>query len=477
MQATLIITVLVLMVVVAYLVIGLRQARRDIESLWRLNGKRSPAPRGSTRLSLAMLAISAASGLAVTDEAAASLDRQKFPPSQWGYLYYYSTAGVDDAVDRGALDVAMRLVVPSMSRQPVLERCLPVQVTPTCYRIDLADLGWDATAWGDLVGRHPYALEDYPLVVRADWLLVNLTDAHESDAYYRLLFGGKAPKTRDEALKILGVDATRERQFGMIEGASGVSVQGVRLIRNLPALRGYAWGTNDVLALDSEQDPLEQPENDFAHDGEEWIIGLPKVHLESGTRGALQCYFLANGQGNIVDRAPVDLVVDHLETRGVAEIRNAVACFGCHARGINEPTANDLRNTIAAGVEAWSDYAEQQQIEAFHFADLTKEIRRNNEDYAAIVKLACGVEPTQAAGYFRDAVRRYDAPLDLTRAAFELRCPPDELKLALALASANGVKLTARLSGLAHGRTVPRAAWETHFNTVRSIYETWKDQR
>jgi hypothetical protein len=266
-------------------------------------------------------------------------------------------------------------------------------------------------------------------------------------------------------------------QFGMIEGQSGVSKQGVRLIRNLSALRGYAWGTNDVLALDSDQDPLEQPENDFRHDGEEWIIGLPKIHMATGTRGALQCYFLANGQGLIVDRAPVDLVEDSLQTAGVAEIRNGISCFGCHRRGLNEPSRNDLRDTIAAGVEAWAGYAEQQAVEQFHFADLAKEIARNNEDFAAIVTLATGVQPEQASTFYREAIRRYGQPLTLERAAFELRCEPNELKLALGLASANGVKLTARLSGLAHGRTCPRAAFETHYMTVKSIVETWEAQR
>lgn len=469
-------TVLALVAVVGWLGHRVQQQRRELDSLWSLMGRRREQPAKHWLPAVAVVLLSAASAVAITDEAAASLDRQQFPAEQLPYLYYYSTAAIDDAIDRGALDVALKLVVPSMSRQPVLERCLPQQITPTCYRLNLLDLQWDATAWGELVGRHPYALEHLPLVVRADWLLLNLTDAHESDAYYRLLFGGKSPATRDEALKILGVSGDTSLQFGMIEGASGVSVQGVRLIKNLASLRGYAWGTNDVLALDSDQDPLEQPENDAIHDGEEWIVGLPKTHITSGTRGALQCYFLANGQGGIVDRAPVDLVRDSLETAGVAEIRNGISCIGCHRHGLNEPSRNDLRDTIAAGVEAWAGYADQQQVEAFHFADLAKEISRNNEDFAAIVKLATGVEPEQASTFYREAIRRYDQPLTLERAAFELRCEPAELKLALGLASANGVKLTARLSGLAHGRTCPREAFETHYNTVKSIVETWKAQ-
>jgi hypothetical protein len=190
----------------------------------------------------------------------------------------------------------------------------------------------------------------------------------------------------------------------------------------------------------------------------------------------LQVYFLSNGQGTLVERAPVDLVEDALEFRGYREIRTWGSCIGCHAAGLNFPSSNELRETIAAGVDVYADYDSYQQIEALHFADVEKELKRNNEDFAAIVTLATGVAPDEAALCFKAAIGVYDAPVDLDRAAAELYAAPDELKLALALGSASGGKLGARLSGLAHGRTVPRVAWEEYYLSARQMLRTWRVQ-
>lgn len=418
-----------------------------------------------------------------SDAALALADRATFPVERQPYLYYCTTEPVDPAW-RDECETALRLVVPSLSRQPVLERCLPVQVGPTLWRLDLLDLGWPLATWADVIAEYPYRLGTVDhagrrnsLLLRADWLLIELTDAHQSDAYYRLLFGGVVPKTRDEALAILGVDAAPTLQFGMIEGASGVSVSGVRLIRNLDAPRGYAWGTADVLQLTAEQDPIEQPEGDFKHDGEEWIVGVRKLHLASGVQGALQVYFLANGRGQIVDRAPVDLVEDHTRFRGLAEIRAAGSCIACHAGGLNSLKRNELRSVLAAGVDVWAYYGDQQQLEAFHFADLSREIARNNEDFAAIVEAACGCGPAMASGSYQAAVAAYDSRLDLDDAAHELGCDPAELKLALAWASARGYRLGARISSLAHGGSVPRRAWEQHYLAVEQTLAEWEQAR
>lgn len=475
------IAVLALVGAVAYQGVRLREQRRELDSLWKVLGRANkPRPKTLGILAWGFGVLAAVAATAQTDEAAASLDRSQFPPAVQPFIYHFRTAHIDNPTDRKNLAVALKLVIPSMSTEPVLDRCLPVQVTPTLFRMNLLDLRWDYHAWRRLVKRHPYRYtkDGNPGIVRADWLLLNLTDAHENPAYYELVFGGKAPKTRDEALKFLGVNNQPGLRFGMIEGQSGVAKQGIRWLENRPMSRGYAWGTRDFLNLGSNQDPTERPDAIAAsnfHDAEEWIIGIRKIDLATGTQGALQAYFLSDGKGTVVDRAPVDIVEDFTKFRGYCEIRTAGSCIGCHSGGLNAPTVNDLRATVKAGVDAYSDYKNQQAIEAFHFADLDKEIRRNNEDYAAIVKIACGVHsPLQAAGCYRDAIKRYDEPLDLERAAAEIYCEPEELKLALGLASAKGVKLTARLAGLAHGRTCPRDAFETHYLTVQSIYQTWR---
>lgn len=424
----------------------------------------------------ALALLAAVAFTAASDEETARQDRAQFPAELHPHLYYVTTAPIADPAEREDLTIALRLAVPSVSRQPVLERCAPVPVTDTLYRLNLLDLAWNHAEWLAVVKHHPYTSSENPLVLRGDWLLIAITDAQESDAYYRLLFG-KRPETRDEALAILGVDADPSARYGLIEGESGVSKQGVRWLESRPAKRGYAWGTRDVLKLTAERDMLEQPGGEFKHDGEEWIIGMRKFSLRSGRQGALQAYFLAAGDGKIVDRAPVDLVEDSTEFRGYREIRTAGSCIQCHGQGLNYPTTNELRRLVADGVDAYADYDKQQELEAFHFADFERELRRANEDFGVAVKEACGVESNAAARKYRDAVHRYDEDVDLDRAAGELGVASDELRLALAGASARGVQLTARLAGLAHGRTIPREAWEESYLAVRQLYHDWSSQQ
>ena len=424
---------------------------------------------------MSVLAIAAALVVTAGDEAAASLDRQQFSPEHWPYLYYVSTAAADSHEARESQNTALRLVLPSLSRQPVLERCLPTKVSDTLSRIDLRHMQWNVYDWQKIIGhgRYPYSTSAIPLVLRADWLLVELTDEQEADAYYTLVFGVRS-KTRDEALKILGVDGNAGLRFGLIEGASGVAKQGTRWIENRPVSRGYAWGTFDVLNLASDRDPLERPDAVLKHDGEEWIIGLPKIHLASGTRGALQVYFLANGQGNVVDRAPVDLVEDSTEFRGYREIRAAGSCINCHQRGLNWPTRNEVRETIAAGVDLKAVYPNNEAIEAFHLSDVEKEIRRNNEDFAAIVQLACGCTPAAASAAYQSAVTRYDEPVTLERAAAELYVQPEVLKLAIALANRDGYDLGPRFPALAHGQSIPRDSFEERYLSVQAFVKKWR---
>jgi hypothetical protein len=408
------------------------------------------------------------------DAQLAELDRQQFPAEYWPNIYYVTTAPLDEA-DRDELAIALNLMIPSSSRQTILERCLPFQVGPTLYRLDLANLQWDPHTWQKIVSHHPYSLSENPLTIRGDWLLLQLADSQESDAYYQLVFG-KVPATRDEAFAILGVDPSPSNRFGMIEGKSGVNVNGLRWIENRAIYRGNAWLTRDSIKLDGQHDMLEQPDGNFKHDGEEAIVGIPKLHLASGTRGVLQVYFLANGQGKIVGRAPVDLVVDHTNFRGLNEIRNPGSCIQCHETGMNPLKQNEFRLYLESGVEAYADYENQQALEAFHLADLEKELARNSADYCGMVRLATGVESPKATLAFRVSVNRYDRAVSLERAAGELYTTAQELKAALAWASANGTRLTARLSGLAHGHTISRPAWEEQYLNCRTILANWSQR-
>lgn len=427
------------------------------------------------RLTHTLLLLTLFAGMAAAnDGAAAYQDQLTQPPT----ARYVTTATASSALDRYKQEVALAFVVASSTRQDNLAYCRPVQVTDTLWRIDLAWLKWSEADWNHLVAKYPY----HPTgsltstLVRADWLVLQLTDQTESDAYLRFVFG-RVPKNRDDALEILSVDAKPQFRFGLIQANSGVSVSGTRWIENRPVARGFGWGTRDSAALTNESDSLEHPAGDFKHDGEEWIIGLPKFDPTTGYRGALQVYFLANGQGQIVPRAPVDLVRDHQEFRGVAEIRNPGSCIGCHDNGLNPVGPNQLIEVIKSGVEAYADYANYQQIEAFHFSQLDREVSRNCEDFQGAALLACGEPSAEASLYVKQVVEAYDAPVTLERAAAEVYSEAVELKRALALGSATGYSLGARLSALAHDGSVPREAFEENYVAVRAIAESWRQSQ
>lgn len=428
------------------------------------------------RLCHAVLLLALFAGMAAANDGAAALQHwQSLPPDRQQFARYISTSTAGSSLDEYKQQVALAFVVASSTRQDNIAYCRPIDVAPGLQVIYLDWLKWSEADWNHLVAKYPY----HPTgsltstLVRADWLILHLTDQTESDAYLRFVFG-RVPKNRDDALAILAVDATPQFRFGLIQANSGVSVSGTRWIENRPISRGYAWGTRDSLELDGDSDPLERPDGGFKHDGEEWIVGLPKFDPGSGYRGALQVYFLANGAGAIVPRAPVDLVRDHREFRGFAEIRNPGSCIDCHDSGINPVGPNQLAEVIKSGVEAYADYENYQAIEAFHFSQLDREVSRNCEDFQGAALLACGEPSAEASLYVKQVVEAYDAPVTLERAAAESYIAPAELKRALALGSASGYSLGARLSALAHDGTVPREAFEENYVAVRAIAEQWR---
>jgi hypothetical protein len=373
---------------------------------------------------------------------------------------------------------AMKFAVPSASKELILDHQIPYRVEGTnLYRINLKRLGWSGKDWDKVIEKYPYSDQKYPLIVRADWLVYQLADTRDSDAYYRLLYGGASiPKTDADFLKFWGVDAAQQRgqQFGWVETKSQVSKQDVRYVERFNA-RGMAlWRTKDVFKVERQTDPLENLDGNFKHDGRELIAQVPKLSLETGKRGALQVYMLANGQGGTVNEAPVRLVEDYGRTLGQSAIVNNSSCVTCHIRGMNFPTENGLKALITAGVELKTyDYDKQEAIEAFHLSDSAKELKRNCEDYETAVEACNGLSGPQNAQCYKFCLSDYLADIDLERAAAEAYTTPEELKLALSYASEKYAVLGNRLSGLVHGRTVPRNQWEQDYYSVQVYMQKW----
>lgn len=416
------------------------------------------------------------------DVADAAADRAQYPASEWPYLYYVSSRHLDGEL-KDQTEAALAFVVASASRQPILEKCVPVRVADGLYRLSLRDLQWDAHAWsralikGYPYGRHPGKSS---LVIRADWLIAELTDTTQSKLYYQLLYG-RDDLDRDGFLKFWSVNADASSHFGVItksRAANGPSVSGIRLIENRPTSnRGSAWGTRDSAKIDKGSDPLEHLDNNFRHDAEEWLVAMPKVSLASGKRGLLLAAWLNNGAGKRQEEAPAAIVTDHAGFRGQFAIRNWGSCINCHATGLNDPGVSELRQYIAAGVDVYAQPKKlAEQIELFHLSDAGKQLRRDNEDFGQAIKIVNGLDGEDNAAAYRAAIQAYDAAVTPATAAAEVYATLAELRLAIAYYNANGGKVGARLAGLAHDKTLPRAAWEDHWYTAYLAVQAWRSK-
>lgn len=382
---------------------------------------------------------------------------------------------------RGDLLKVISFVAPSLSSKPRLAGQLPVPITDTLVRLDLDELGW-ATTYPQVIAQHyvPSYRPDLvgtravPLVVDGLWFAANLMDSTETgDAQYLLLYGGKAPKTVDEFLSVWGIQADAEYVFGIIEGQSGVAVQRTRLIENRPgAKRNYGWLTRDSRSVAGDADPLEKLPNKARFDAQEVIVGNPK--WIGGRSGVLQAYFLANGQGQRQEKAPPDIVVDHVGLRGV-EIRNTISCVSCHATGLNEPTTDQFKLYVESGARVgFADRDEQRVVDQYLSSDVAKEVVANKQAYADGVKLCNGMTPEENAAAFITIVKLHDADVTIEQAARELHCSPRDLQLALASYSVKQT-LTGRLALLAQGRAISRNQFRVSYRQALEVVKLWRE--
>jgi len=423
----------------------------------------------------ALLLLAALVGPISTDESLAVKDRNQFPEDQWFRFYYVSTACVEPGPARENLDTAIKLMLMSCisPNQPTLPTL--AKVSDTLYRIDVLEMGWDPFLWKEVVKDNPYSEAPDWIVLRADWLLTDLADARDSDSYYLLVYNGR-PKDIFDGLKRLKVDGDPTLQYGMIEGESQVAKHKTRTIQNWPKSRGYAYRTLDIIKRTLEREPIEQIEGDAVYDAQEIIIGGEKHDATTRRRGTVQYYLLGNGEDELVEKADGRIVSDYTHFRGYEELALPGSCIQCHMTGLNYPTSDEVNKYILTDLKPATDFATRDKIRAFYFNDLTKDLQRDNEDYAVAVALFCGVKPGVASTRFALAINRYDEAIGLDRAAWESGASPSELALALSWAQSAGSRLPARAGLLTNGHNVPRDAWEDGAAlAIQNIYNAWKD--
>lgn len=410
-----------------------------------------------------MLAAVAALAMLATPFEDMRADYARLAPEERQHVYYLEMP----RQSKRDWPAVTAFAVAGASRSLVLNSHLPQKVADGIYRIDLRELQWDLKDWDEVLKAYPYWRGKN---IRADWLVDQLSDSQDSDAYDRLLFSGKGvPKNIDEWFKGLGVDRSKAKElgleFGLVETNSGVARHKFRYMSFYPSLVGYDTDTGDVAALLEEKSPLERANpRDFKPDAAEYIVGIPKVWYQTrdglrvGGRGAMQVYTLANAAGVLQKVAPTSIVEDHSRFRGNAEIRYPGSCISCHRAGLNFPSNNGLKEMLKLGVELNAkDSKDRDAIERFHLTDEQEYILRANKDYAAACKAATGMDPQRISAEYVACINEYGADVTLEKAATELHTTPNSLRLALSGAKSPG----AHLSLLAHGKAIPREVWES----------------
>lgn len=374
-------------------------------------------------------------------------------------------------------DRTVKFSVVSASRSELIDRHIPERLRNTkVYRINLTELAWDPAQWLKVLEKYPYSSSKNPLVVNGPWLVTELADLRDSDALYRLLYGRESFKTADEFIKFWAVAEDQQvgQRFGWVETKSRVSKQGTRFIERWNARGLSLWGTKDVNSVTAETDPLEHLDGNFRHDGREFIVQFMKTSMSRMARGSAQAYLLTNGEGTVVQEAPVRLVEDYTRTFNQAAIVNTASCVSCHDQGMQLPSENGLGAYLRAGVKliAYSR-GKQGEIESFHLTDVVRQLERDNENYAIYVKCVNGLTPLENATAYRNSLNRYREELDLEGAARELYTTPEEFRLALGYAASANIEIGGRLAGLAHGRTIPRDTWEQDYQRAEIMLKTW----
>lgn len=364
------------------------------------------------------------------------------------------------------LIAATMFMVPACSRATVLDGAIPQRLPGTkLLRIDLRELQWSVKSWEKVCGfpNNPTTAQQNPLVVDAGFLLNELADGTQSAAYFTLLFGDKPPKTIDEFLAAFGIDRKQQGglAYGVIPSTSGVNLarNASRLMEHSDGVNAEAWVTWDVTDVKDGADPLQGLfASGFRADGSEGYVLTTRL---AGTeRVILPLVFLADGKQQLVQEAPGALVEDSTELFGDRIIRSPGSCFVCHTEGSQPVNGNALAERLKSGVELRAyEYAKQREIEFFHLADTAPELKRWDDGFARALLHINGLTPAENAGAIKSAITGYIADVTLERAAAELACDTEQLRNALAYASARYIDIGNRLAGLAHGVPMPRTQW------------------
>lgn len=464
----------------------------------------------SVVLALGLVAACQAQSPSTAAQAAAA-DVLKVPADRRPYTRYLSLYHVSDRKQLDQWDAVLAFWVNSLSRESEIVR--PRQIAPGLWRVDLGDYQWDTQVWEKLADApepyfHVQLVEivqakpartvrewwpggvnpadkrhynagwydaQYPAVeasrkvksaiapwidgaaakvlfaatgsqipiVRADWWLSQTAIALDRRAgYYDWLGLGKAEK---DFQSLLGADvktAQRLRKESRAVVSRSIVTLNNRSMARVPTLTGAYWFTQDFARSADVKNPLRLIDGDAEPDASEQYGTLPN---------GLYVFWLQNGKTERQDTAP-DSIASDGQSRGTDKrVHVGLSCVRCHIEGIR-PINDWARKVYQPPFKLDSpDYETAKRLRSQYLSDLAGQVKRDQADYAAVLKSVNGLTPGANAKAIADAWDWYtERDRTLADVAGELGVKVDTLTEALK-AEAKRTQLDPILAGLLQG--------------------------
>lgn len=292
---------------------------------------------------------------------------------------------------------------------------------------DLENYGISASRWDQMVKDHPYGK-----TVRLDWFVVN---AFASPHYYRLL----GIVNVADFNRLTKMEKCREESRAISTDSSYVS-HSDRMVRRLVTPNGYAYIASDGTSMAMEL-------LDVRNDDEEVLASLPN---------GLQVYS-ARKHGVLEDRVDPKIAVFK---QGLVSV--AASCVSCHKEGV-APLNDWVRGNLDSLRVSSTNPEALDKIRSYYCTDLERDIRRDQERYAASIRLATGLKPTQVHRFYNEMVDRYIAAVTAKAAAREVGMTLWQLREKIRKHPAP----TPYLLMLFQGKHIPRYQWEDSIQFLR----------
>ena len=393
------------------------------------------------------------------------LDR---PFARYFVLTHLYNAGIPDD-ELATYRSGLSLLVNSLSWGQKIEQPRPIDAAKTILHIDLRWYLWKPNTWDkQILGHYPYGVQHndvgakttYELTsctqpaVRGDWFVAA---ASVPPLYHNILELPASVQELQTRLGSLNLDYNLQSHQAIRAGfdKSGISLSN-RLIErhklDLTNEHGYFWISRDTINNKGRRNffvfPLGpatafEPKKSFEFDGGEIIFTLPN---------GLQAYMLTQADGQRIDAAPTNIVVDRQYPS--TTVVNGLSCFRCHYSNGIIPKNDQIRNHVIKNDFSFSQ-KERLIIESLYQAQ-----DKLSQVYAADSKqFREAVNATGSSSRTTDPVNvlasRFAEPLDARLAAAEVGLPESEFVRSVE-ASPN---LRRRVGQLISGATIPRDAF------------------